>query len=332
MAGWRGIDFTEYVGDSGPGASPQEEFGVDRGRTTKLYDIAWVDRSRAVREFLGFAEVKTLGAAKFISRTVPHHHADFLKVTDGKPFLFATGCAFQGLGVNRALPEGESRMKSIRDTAQYQQARMRVQYETLTYDILTDEEMIAAGSVDSGGRPDESTWKRYCTVLPRPKGRFLGLVGHNFVFDSDNQPIPQPPGRIVPQWDLRVTWHAVPERGVPSILVNPTLQASGSIGAIDAFTGKVNRGTFNGFASGTLLCLVPEIVPHRSPRGERIYDVHFYFEWFPFFHNRVPRVLAGTFGFVRCSTDGNENSDASVNDGKLIYDSSADFALMFRAP
>jgi hypothetical protein len=201
--------------------------------------------------------------------------------------------------------------------------------------------MIQGGYVDSSGNPDESSLTRYVTVISKPKGQYLGLGGPgagNMLYASGpfaGKPLQAAPGVILPTWDLQITWHQVPMHCVPSVYVNPNLQATSTQGAADITPGKVNSVAFAGYPAGTLLCLPPEFTPKSDPFGYRVYDVVYYFEFVPTFHNYVP-IINNTLQFVEISTDGTaygpvNNSPPLDSTGKHIYDV-ADFRLLLRSP
>lgn len=352
------VEFLEHVGESGLGQSPADTFWYDvpdagGSKQTRVYDVAWSDRFTAVQELLGYSDINGNGGSNFVSRAIPDGDPDFViaptrlnlnKRLGAIPYRWASRVQAQGFGIDPDQPSGESRMKSLQQTVVYGRARLTIEYTTRTYNVLSDAQMIQGGYTDSNGNPDESSLVRYVTVVSKPKGQYLGLGGPgagNMIYATGpltGKPLQASPGVILPTWDLQVTWHQVPLHGVPSVYVNPNLQASSTLGAADITAGKVNSVTFAGYPAGTLLALPPEFTPRSDPFGYRIYDVVYFFEFVPTFHNYVP-MIGGTpplLRFEEISTDG--TSYGPVNDrppldstGKHIYDT-ADFRLLFRSP
>lgn len=334
-----GPAFVEFVGGAGAGQSPRGSFAVDAASNTRVYDVAWEQLQGAVAWFLGSQSVKSVGGTKYIARDVPHHDADWgVFVPDGaldtarrgEPYLYAVQLEYEGDGVNADNPPGVARMQSPQGTARYRLARCRVRYDWLSYEVLTDAQMVERGHT-AGGVPDEATLRRYVTILPKPKAQYLGLPAGSMKYVSDQAEVTPGPGKIQATADLQITHHLVPEHAVASILVNPTLQASGAQGALDTTPGKVNSATILGVTAGKLLCLPPELNPRRGPRGERLWDVVHYWEFFDKKHNYVPRLVAGVLSYVEVTADGVTLADSSTTAGKHIYDA-ADFAPMFRPP
>ena len=350
------LAFVEFIGASGAGASPQGSFGLDQASNVRVYDVAWEHLQGAVVYFLGSQSVKDAAGVRWISRDVPHHDRDWgVYVPAGaqdmarkdQPYLYGSGLDYQGWAVNEFNPPGAGRMQTPQGTARYRIARLRVRYETRTYEILSDKQMIDGGFV-LGGVPDEATLKRYITILPRPKGTYIQVPAgpppnDGMKFVPGGQPVGPPgPGKIQCTADLQIIHHLLPEHAVPSILVNPALLASGNLGAIDKAIGKVNSAPLLGNEPGTLLYLPPEFVPRRGPRGERLWDVHHMIERARFTPAVAPRLYAGhnfvlrrqddgTLRYQEVSANGATLADTSTTEGLHIYDA-VDLLPCFRPP
>ena len=48
-------EFTEYIGQANPGASPIASYEFDSGKGTKVYQVAWERRMYMVRDLLGIS-------------------------------------------------------------------------------------------------------------------------------------------------------------------------------------------------------------------------------------------------------------------------------------
>jgi hypothetical protein len=238
----------------------------------------------------------TGGNGRYISRVIP----DFIPwVTSyegefdvARPFLYCTSVTIEPAGDAPADGTwfgdwGENR---------YGSAFLEARYETLTYDILSDNDMKSLGLTDpTFGTPDESNIMtgRYVTVETGISEKYQTLPQGSFVLvsgDSVNGRVyPGSPGRIELKGDLRVTWHQVPRAAVGYSLVNPwiakTTSAGGTAGTpyvppLEDCLGAVNLNDIWGRKKGTLLMTAAVIKRIRSPLGTRLYDVEMIFDWF----------------------------------------------------
>ncbi len=62
--------------------------------------------------------------------------------------------------------------------------RFSVQYETLPYYIVSDEDMEAQGYVDANGNPDESFLTRYCKIEVDGEDQYLTFSRDQFTVAS----------------------------------------------------------------------------------------------------------------------------------------------------
>lgn len=241
---WGSTVFTVSVSSD---TKTQFNFENDNSRVTLPIQIQWKDVDQAKRDFLGFPQViKNLANISYISRSVPYP-APFLSAVTQANYLFATRLSGYGAGVplDKAI---YGMTNPSNDFPRYRLAMCEVEFETLPYDIMTDQEMVLAGFVTSDGVPDEATLKRYVTVQPGPGMEYLQLPQGGFKFvgpvipDGAGGLKPAPllggPGKLVPNYDLTLTWHMVPKSCVGMSLFNPQLNAP----PIDICLGKVNKG------------------------------------------------------------------------------------------
>lgn len=295
-----------------------------------------------VKRLLGYPEIKTTAAGnKYISRNIPHYINRFQRLggtSQTKFFLYATKCDLKGKAPTTPV--------SVLGNAspEYKHYTFEVTYETLPYDILPDSEMVqSAPPGDTVGVPDESFWDRYVSKVARPAGEFITIPNGRLQYVSGSSHIVnQGVGKLLSFCNLQITWHQIPERGVPSVFVNPALS---SASVIENTIGKVNYAGFNGYATGTLLLLGVNMMPYRSPFGDRIYDITYMFKYFRptsgAGHNFLLRTTdsAGvkitpavwtevtTNGTTRLTAGNYSTSDV----GYTIYDA-ADFGDLFKAP
>ena len=280
------IGTTPYVETVKEPVSPEMEFRDDGTTVTRTYLIPWTSYRQVAADVLGYPEIETKHARQYISRNLPDAFPE-LANSLGNPYLFATAIkSVQGLGV----PDGGN-MQSQSDVAVYKYARVSVVYETLTYEILSDKQMVNAGLVDRWGNPDESTLRRYVTKVIKPSAEYLSLPQGSFQYVVASAPaglaVIGQPGKITPVYDMSLTWHHVPREAIGSLLYNAGLTTP----VLDQAIGKVNVKPFAGCMAGTLLCMPPDIRPIRSPLGDRIYDVEYRFKWL-----NLGTVPVGIFG------------------------------------
>jgi hypothetical protein len=344
MAQFRRTTYTEFIGKSGPGASPIFQIGQDSSKCQRVLDVQWADRFQAAKDFLGYSNVifDGVNSVRYISRITPHNLQD-----PGFNFLYCDQFT-NVVGIGR--PAGGN-YKSANDVAQYKLARISASYLTPDYSIRSDDEMAAIGAVDPNfNHPDESTLLRYAILKAKPRAQYLTLPrgAMQFITGSPekaaNSGINIGPGKIVPAVTFEITRVQVPASAVssqfvcvdqndsPINLIN-SANYNNSTNYIDRYIGSVNNLTFNNCRAGSLLLVGVDLRPHRSPFGWRTFDVTFMMDFSPqtdsaspptkFGHNLVPALVQkdpNVFGWVEMSADGSANMASTHTDGKNIYD------------
>jgi hypothetical protein len=283
-----------YTVDNSNG-SPNWSFENDASSATLDIYIQYEDLNDGKLGFLGYPLVETDEDSSYLSRNIPDWMAD---VTDsqGNVYLFATKMTAMGIGIPDDVDEVGTH-NELTDTPIYEAWKCQINYETLTYDILDDDEMEDAGYVDDYGNPDESYLVRYVTKVVGPSAEYLTLPtgGFSFVVPgfSGAAPVVQGgPGKIVCNFDLSLTWHMIPKSAVPSAVVNPDTENP----AIDLSLGKVNDSLWNGFPTGTLLMVGAAIKPIRSTAGDRLYDLEYRFKFLNAQTPTTPPTFVGNEG------------------------------------
>jgi hypothetical protein len=310
---FRGITYTEHI----PG-SPQEVLENDRAQVTRVYDCAWADRQTFADKLLGYPSVKTAtdNTTKYISRVIPDAHPDFLNAS-GQPWLFATRVTrIEGIGF---------RGKNANVVPVYDTARLTVLYESLTYEVLSDQDLQSQGNTNF---PDEATLRRYVTKYPKAYTEFVTLRPGTLQW-VDTTPAPMNVGFpfIVGAMMIDYVWHLVPKQNAP-------------IAAIKAALGTVNKTTFDldyNFKPETLLLMSHELKPVRSALGDRLYDIVYhckYFEppqsGFNTGHNFGLRRVGNTeVRWNRASFDGTSDEETIFGRPNKPYQLT-DFSLLFR--
>jgi hypothetical protein len=247
VVGEEQVRYTELVKDG----SPTFTIENDGSTLTRTVLVLWSDLDSAKNAFLGYPVIQNSDSGQqWISRHVPHAAGIFLDSAN-QPYLYATRLSGRGYGMPSDASEG------IHDAATdfpiYRYAKLEVGYETLTYDVLSDQEMLDNGFVDANGNADEATLQRYITFEPNPGAEYLTLPVGGFKFVGPltggmPTPVAGGPGKIAPNYDLSITWHLVPFDAVGSLLFNPSLQNP----SIDQCLGNVNSKPFPSFVTNTV--------------------------------------------------------------------------------
>lgn len=227
---------------------------------------------QAKRDILGYPLVLSAGGGTYLSRVTPMTALPFLQALTGRPYLFAT--SLEGTGWGQPTDANGNPSGAVKDPLTqwpvYKQAKATVHFETLTYDVLTDAQMVALGFADVNGNPDESTLARYVTVRVMPGMEYLTLPQGGFQFvNTGNKPVPGTAGKLTPNYDLSLTWELVPRSCVGTALLNPQLENP----PIDLALGAVNLAPFpNQSVAGTPQQLL-SAEPAFAGSGYHVLDV-----------------------------------------------------------
>lgn len=286
---WNGGDtnFTEVV--RSPSCSPKVTREHDRSMATRILDIPWIDVEGFTSAAIGYSKAATSdpGGYQYIARQTPWAFPSRL----GSVFesMYCTKVEYEGLGT--PTPSGSTQYDGSGNTAiaKYEKARCTLTYQTMNYEVLTDERLSRLSTT-----MDESTWLRYVTKVVRPQGELLSIAGTNNgyyvakILTQNGGPFPVSTtiNKVVAACNYSVTWHQIPADCVPMAEYNPP-NTKGDGGAntnvntaIDKCLGHVNDRDFNGNPQGTLLLLAVEIKPMRDAFGTRIYDITYMFKKF----------------------------------------------------
>jgi hypothetical protein len=296
MAPLRGapVEILERNPVTGP-ISLREVCEDDRGQIVREYMTAWDTRDQAKKWLLGYPYVSPKNGTRYIQRFLPDYIPWLLTDNNGfeqpNPYLWCTSLpSVEPDGV----PPSDNATTGNWGECRYTNAFITALYTTPTYELLTDAQMVQLGYVDGSGNPDESTLKRYVTILPNPQQKYQSLPTGSFYIaaNSGGTPVigaagvyPGSPGRVELEADLSITWHRVPKYAIPFKMVNPFCASTVSGGAIyipavDDCLGAVNHASFAGMKKGTLLFSAAVFKPIRSPIGMRLWDVEYRFKYF----------------------------------------------------
>lgn len=346
--------YTELVGRANPGMSPVESFRQDFQRVQRKMLISWDGRQQAVKDILGTPgappSVFGGGGPGGMLRLTPAPYAAYSWTTQvgGKdqqaPYLWATGVDFEGYGVppDRNMIGLGTAVPTNNEAARYWYARATVTYESLPYEVIADDAMVAQGWAVNGC-PDEASLMRYVEKMFKASGRYLSApAGSMYIVGTGKTAaqVGQSPGKIVADADVRLRHHNLAAASVQSFLVNRYLSAAVP-GAIHTCLGTVNSadfppsGLFAGcFPKASLLYVGCALTPMRSPLGGLAYTVEHAFNFTGvggFGHNAVPTIDgSGNYSWVELCTT---NTGAAIDDatGKHVYNA-ADHAKLFRTP
>lgn len=326
---WQGVTYTDHA------ENEQEvfEFHEDESSYTRQYDVAWDDRQRGVRAMLGYAKT-TGGLNKYVTRFVPHSLEDWQILDTTENYLFCNRVRGKGL---RAVGVGGTESKP----PQFQLARLATSYQTLPYDVKTDQKMISSGYVDAHGNPDEATWARYCIINPKPAGEFFSIPTGSFFYVADGTAVQRGVGKLLVYANLAITRMGVPYDSVPSRHVNK-ITTPGQPDALDTMLGKVNSLQVNQYLPGTLLLSAVEIKPKRDAFGQRTYD---YTTYLRYFRTKFSSIVAGVqyaaghqfiyrpvdYAFKEVTAQALASNLDTKTDGKSIYDWD-DLNMLWRNP
>lgn len=324
---WRSTQYTEVTNDP---KGPIEEFRQNGSTSVRTYLVRWEDRYPALADFLGYATVLTASDGyKCVSRITPHYHTEFLPANFR--VMYATQCM-------RCEPVGMPTSGGLKSSANFiraKWAKITLQYESLPFDVLEDQQVVGLDVIRTIAGPDEAQLARYVTKSFKPSAETLMLPQQSFKFVSGSTPVvPGAPPKLVPAVDISLTWHWVPQICVGLKLINPDL----SHASIDDCLGTVNQSEIWGCKPGTLLLVGVDVRPIISPFGERIYDIEYRFKYLnlkdtngePVGHNFLyaQKSIINPAGYYEVSVDGATNVMLQ-DDDKNIYNW-REFRSLFR--
>ena len=314
--------FTEKIRSP---ASPVEAIGPNASQAVKTYLIAWDDRqTKGAEVILGYPELINDGInPPYIKRNLPMPHPDWIRLSTGENFLYATKInRITGVVAPRHTDGSEWMSVNFPPTARYRFAECEIQFETLPYDVLRDDQILQTSNV-----PDEAGLQRYVEMFVAPAADYLSLPDGAFRWAGTDISTPGRPGKIQPKAVFTIVQHQVPKEGIGSTLINPGINNP----AIDDMVGRVNvddfpPGAAKPYPAGTLLYLAPVLEPRRSAFGDRVYTIKHRILWLQNKdtagvkqgHNWLYRFIkGGTSGYYECTSDAVAN--ILHQDDKNIY-------------
>lgn len=287
----------------------EPQFVQNAGRLRRLVKLEWEDLETAIKGFIGYCQIRTQGGVRYYHRHVPDSFPRFYGLT-GRPTLFCVS-AGPAQGV-RAVGKHQD------ETQQFVWARLPLEYRTVPYGILPDEDVL--GLLEPfGGIPDESTGLRYVTphfdgapkiiALPQGMMQMASATAALRVPIRQGLPIRRAAGTFT------LTHHLLPALPITTI---------------QAAENRINSTEFFDFPAETLLFSNWRYRRERSPLGDFVFTVDFIFDYLPNWspidgtpkgHNRILRKMKTaigppavyTFDYHLATTDG------TVDDTKAMF-------------
>lgn len=240
--------------------SPTETFTGDTLRIRRVFDVAWEDRWAFMIALLGYCRV----SGSQILRVIPDAYLPAVNYAGiGNENSWA-----HAISIEQVEPIGKQCVDSDY-VASYEVARITVNYESRTYKIKTDAEMVSLF-----GLPDESlpasqvfgsdiTKGRHVSRFLQPTAEVLTLPFGVTKWVDD--PPPAPPRlpekavsgltKLIGALEVTYVWHEVP------FFKNFT-----------SFLGTVNNAYFDNYPPQTLLLIAAEKKPKRMIDGNLVFD------------------------------------------------------------
>lgn len=264
VPGYKDVAYVEALG------SPEEGTTDNGFRVRRTFIVDWNDRWLFLYGLMGASSVATTNAGThYVARNIPIGYSTTgaggfdPRGNNRKHWLFPTAVeTIKGIGRITGA--------NIFDrSAYYEKAEIAVLYETVTYGVISDEEMIARSNVDPNDTtaPFEGSASRFVTRFFQPTAEYLTLPFMGAVWCEQREPpipIPGSLGTLVPATEVMFLWRQVPARPL----------------ALDTHIGSVNDRTWNSFPRGTLLLTSIDLKPYRWFLGQKIWDITYKFKYF----------------------------------------------------
>lgn len=302
------VPYTEFIGSgTGAGVSPKGTFTMRSGKMTRVFDVDWLNGGIAVYQLLGYPQIdSSIPADPVITRYLPQQDADF-------PWMVATNIvSLEGIGQRPGY------IANGLKAANYDTARLTVEFEMPNYDILEDDYTV-------------TEFERFVTFTAKPAAEYLSVPQTGTLMWSDGPNVgkafPGNVGFVVGTIDMTWNWIQVPYDALP-------------FAAVQDIIGRVNKYEWELWpsgpkaAAGTLLLTSWEPVRYNSPFGARTWDISYTARYNPRLHNNFYDFNKGNYAFspfLQASVDGTFYAPGSVPDGKLLYNE-RDFFELFRPP
>lgn len=260
----------------------RERYSGNTAQVSIEYGVAWLDRWMFCLHLLGYAEIlEDPGSQKkYISRQLPQgYYGTIFTIDPGgdkdphPTWLWANHIEnMVGMG-----PLGYDN----NGAPLYKEARITVIYESISYRLATDAQLIKGDSTLPGYPeiPDEAKkLGRYITRFVQPSADYFALPHGRFYWATGSAPFLHAPvtgaqlGFVIPYQEVVYIWHQVPRVKKLNDIAPPAYAVPS---VIKTALGSVNKTAFdNGrFEPGTLLLTSVEIKPYRWIGGNYYADI-----------------------------------------------------------
>lgn len=277
--------------------SPHFSLGIDRsGGQRTINQVPYIDAEALAQFAVGYSELASFVTEGVFGRTVWYikRQTPWRMPLKRNRSVYCMRCDWNGVGTPSTFDaktfDPELQIDTTGDGdqfAHYDTATLHLDYETPTYDILTDDKLIGSQPATASHGLDEATWLRYVTPIIRPQGELFTIQGstNNGYFASGPTlggrafPINDSLHKSVASKSISITWHQVPIEAVPDKAYQPAWTTASNL-AIDWCMGRVNDRTFNGFPAGTLMLQSADIKRCTNCIGDRFVDITYQIKQF----------------------------------------------------
>jgi len=260
--------------------SPEESYANGQAHVRRTFITPWHLRWAFCTIMLGWTEVRGKGTTKpYLSRKPPEPFKELGPQYSDRTqsWLYATTIeSVKGKApVNKDAwyrdEDFETGPYTEDDCYKYEWAEVVVGYESLSYRVLWDHEMLDDRyAYKDGDVPDESKGNdkglaRYVTKVRHPAAEYLTLPFGVWKW-PDNKVAATGSGRIVPSTEILYTWHKIPVHYIPK--------------ASSEYLGCVNKTRFDRYPAQTLLYQSFEQKPYRDLTGDLVVDITYKMKYF----------------------------------------------------
>lgn len=253
----------------------QESYSGNNARVRVTYVVDWDLRWELCYYMLGYSEIRTdpIFGRDYLHRTLPQgfqgtHKERFSGNEKDAPPTWLWASSVESIeGVNH-------RGITKQGAPLFEVAKVTIIYETLSYRLMSDEDMIKGSGYDPlfPGVVDESVnLGRYVTKFVQPSAEYFSLPFGKFkwVTTPAEYVTGAQMGFIIPSMEVVYIWHQIPKKQrnqvAPPSYALPT--------AVRKMLGSVNNAAFDGFEKGTLLLTSVEVKPYRWIGGDYYSDI-----------------------------------------------------------
>lgn len=331
---WRNTFYLHCSPDFGAG--PLLSVGADSWKaTTHIFiDGSPSKVATALKDFLGYSEVKTQLGVPYISRTVPYSLAHYRRSDpsfEGMPILWCSG--FSVVENMTKLPGRPHEYDTLGNPLPlFKWAKVQLTFQSYRYSIRPDTDPQTYGSGAYGAIPDEAQLERFVFRTDAPKVRTITTPVGTWSWEALGAEQPGPAAFGVPV-----------NEGVNQLVYTHFDRPDKPDTRIARALGTVNSVAFDGHAAGTLLCDGPTMTPGVMANGAPSYTYQFRFSKLSkiartstggatagvtvYGHNHFLRKFAAGGGAV--TAEYRRLLDGAGGAGNPVY-RSTDFAELFR--